>query len=211
MIKKFLGLPIEVSGNLFEPRIETAYWLKKIIKNFKDDLKKEGKALDIFCGTGCIGIALLKYVKNLKVDFIDINKKAIEQTKRNLKMNQISKKRYNLFVSDIFKNKKLKNKKYRFIFANPPYVARESLNEVQETVRAREDKISWYGGKEGLVIIKKFLKEAKNFLKKDGIIFMEIDPFQKEAIEKIAQNEQYKKCSFLKDQFKKIRLAKIEI
>jgi len=109
-------------------------------------------------------------------------------------------------MSDVFE--KVKGK-YDFIFANPPYVAKERLDEVQESVKKLEPKISWYGGRGGLKYIKKFLKEAKNHLKEKGIIFMEIDPLQKEEVEKILKNENYKNFKFYKDQFKKIRWVKI--
>jgi release factor glutamine methyltransferase len=76
-------------------------------------------------------------------------------------------------------------------------------------VKKFEPKISWYGGRGGLKYIKKFLKEAKNYLKENGIIFMEIDPLQREEVEKILKKEGYKDFKFYKDQFKKIRWVKI--
>jgi release factor glutamine methyltransferase len=121
-------------------------------------------------------------------------------------LNKISPKRYRVIKSDIFKRVK---GKYDFIFANPPYVAKERLGEVQESVKKLEPKISWYGGRGGLKYIKKFLKEAKNHLKENGIIFMEIDHLQKEEVEKILKKKGYKKFKFYKDQFKKIRWVKI--
>jgi release factor glutamine methyltransferase len=121
-------------------------------------------------------------------------------------LNKISPKRYRVIKSDIFKRVK---GKYDFIFANPPYVAKERLGEVQESVKKLEPKISWYGGRGGLKYIKKFLKEARNHLKENGIIFMEIDPLQKEEVEKILKKESYKDFKFYKDQFKKIRWVKI--
>jgi len=212
MEKNFLGCQIEFKGKVFEPRVETEYWVKKTIQLLKRrKLRGKKVVLDIFCGTGCIGISLLKNFRNFKVDFIDIDPFALNQTKENLKKNKIPSFRFSLFLSNLFKNKKLKDKKYDFIFANPPYVAKEYLKEVQESVRLRENKISWYGGKEGLEIINNFLKSAKNFLKKGGTIFMEIDPFQREKIKKILKREGYKRISFLKDQFKKIRMVRFSL
>jgi len=212
MEKQFLDLQIKIKGKVFQPRIETEYWVKKVIEKLKKKkIKGKKMVLDIFCGTGCIGISLLKNFRNFKVDFIDIDPFALKETRENLKKNKIPDFRFSLFLSDLFKNKKLKNKRYDFIFANPPYVAKEYLKEVQESVRLGENKISWYGGKEGLEIIKKFLKLAKNFLKKGGAVFMEIDPFQKEKIKKILAREGYKRISFLKDQFKKTRMVKFSL
>jgi release factor glutamine methyltransferase len=209
-MKKFLNCKIDVSKGVFIPRVETEFWVKKALEDCKSQIAKckleMPKILDIFSGSGCIGIAVLKDIRKSHVDFVDIDENAIEQIKINLKLNKVSPKRYRIIKSDIFE--KVKGK-YDFIFANPPYVAKERLNEVQESVKKLEPKISWYGGRGGLRYIKKFLKEAKNHLKKNGIIFMEIDPLQKEEVEKILKNENYKKFKFHKDQFKKIRWVKI--
>jgi len=209
-MKKFLNCKIDISKKVFIPRIETQFWVKKAIKDCRLQIEnfklKKPKFLDIFAGSGCIGIAILKNVKKSKVDFVDIDQNAIEQIKINLKLNKVSPKRYKIIKSDIFE--KVKGK-YDFIFANPPYVARERLNEVQQSVKKFEPKISWYGGEGGLKYIKRFLKGAKDHLKENGMIFMEIDPMQKESIEKILKENGYKNFKFYKDQFKKIRWMKI--
>ena len=209
-MKKFLNCKIDISKGIFIPRPETEFWTKRAIKEIQKYMtlyrSNELKILDIFAGSGCIGIAILKNIRKSHVDFVDIDKNAIEQIKINLRLNKVSPKRYKIIKSDIFERVK---GKYDFIFANPPYVAKERLNEIQESVKKFEPKISWYGGRGGLKYIKKFLKEAKNHLKENGIIFMEIDPLQKEDVEKILKNEGYKKFKFYKDQFKKIRWVKI--
>jgi release factor glutamine methyltransferase len=209
-MKKFLNCKIDISKGVFIPRVETEFWVKKSLKDCKLQIAKgkleKPKFLDIFSGSGCIGIAILKNIRSSYVDFVDIDENAIEQIKINLKLNKISPKRYRIIKSDVFERVK---GRYDFIFANPPYVAKERLEEVQESVKKLEPKISWYGGRGGLKYIKKFLKEAKNHLKENGIIFMEIDPLQKEEVEKILKKESYKKFKFYKDQFKKIRWVKI--
>lgn len=211
--KRILNCTIEISKRVFFPRPETEFWVKMAIKFCNNEIKrsrlKKTEFLDIFSGTGWIGILILKNVKNSFVDFVDIDKEAIEQIKINLRLNKISAKRYRIIRSNLFQ--KVKRKKYNFIFANPPYVAKERIFEVQESVKKREPKIAWYGGKEGLMVIKKFLKEAKNHLKNEGKIFLEIDPLQKEKIEKILEKEGYKTYRFYKDQFKKIRWVKISL
>ncbi|OGZ23284.1 MAG: hypothetical protein A3A08_00645 [Candidatus Nealsonbacteria bacterium RIFCSPLOWO2_01_FULL_41_9] len=206
---RFLNCQIDLSKWNFMPRAETEFWVGKVLK--KLSFPKEAKLLkilDIFSGSGCIGIAILRACPEQcrRVDFADVDEKAIKQIKINLKLNKINLGRYKIYKSDLFKN--LPKKNYDYIFANPPYVATERIREVQPQVLKYEPGGALFGGKKGLIYIRKFLKEAKNFLTGQGFIFLEFSPEQKEEIEKILLQEKYKKCLFFKDQFKKYRFLK---
>jgi len=208
---KFLNCKIDLRNRVFIPRIETEFWVKKAVTEIQKTANKRQKTkiLDIFAGSGCIGIAILKNIKNSRVDFVDIDEKAIAQIKINLKLNGISPKRYRVVKSNLFE--KIKGEKYDFIFANPPYVAKERLNEVQPSVLKYEPKRAILAGKKGLIYIRRFLRGAKKNLKPKGIICLEIDPQQKEEINEILKRKKYNKFNFLKDQFKKYRWLKIKI
>jgi HemK-like putative methylase len=206
---KFLNCKIDLRNRVFIPRIETEFWVKKAVTEIQKTANKRQKTkiLDIFAGSGCIGIAILKNIKNSRVDFVDIDEKAIAQIKINLKLNGISPKRYRVVKSNLFE--KIKGEKYDFIFANPPYVAKERLNEVQPSVLKYEPKRAILAGKKGLIYIRRFLRGAKKNLKPKGIICLEIDPQQKEEINEILKRKKYDNFNFLKDQFKKYRVIKI--
>ena len=204
---RFLGYRIELGNHVFIPRPETAFWLKKAIKAIKErSYKASGiRVLDIFSGSGSIGIAVLKKIEKSLVDFVDVDEKAVRQIKTNLNINNIPDKRYRVVKSDLFGD--LKGEKYDFILANPPYVAEERIDDVQPSVLFYEPKRALFGGKDGLFYIRKFLKEAKSHLRKGGIIFMEIDPYQKEGVRKILAGYAYKRFNFFKDQFGKFRFV----
>lgn len=206
---RFINCQIDVSRKVFSPRIETEFWVSEAIKEIKK-IKKPVEILDIFSGTGCIGIAALVACPELcrGVDFVDIDQEAIKQIKINLKANRIPKAKYKIYKSHLFE--KIKNKKYDFILANPPYVALDRTYEVQKEVLETEPHIALFAGKDGLVCIKRFFDKVKNYLKPKGMIFLEFDPRQKEEIEKILQNRGFK-FIFSKDQFGKYRWLKAKI
>jgi len=204
---KFLNCRIDLSKRTFIPRIETEFWVKKALKEIGDS--RPLLILDIFSGSGCIGISLLKNIKKSFVDFVDIDERAIKQIKINTKLNEISAERYRIIKSDLFS--RLKGKKYDFIFANPPYVARNRIKEVQPSVLKYEPSRALFGGKKGLFYIKRLLKTGKDFLKNNGIIYLEIDPLQRKDVEDILKNSGYRKFKFFKDQFKKYRWVKIKV
>jgi len=204
----FLNCKIDVSKKVFQPRIETEFWLKKAINELKiENWKLKIDVLDVFTGSGCIGIAILKNIKNCRVDFADIDGEAISQIKINLKLNKIPREKYEIYKSNLFE--KLKNKKYDFIFANPPYVALERISEVDKEVLEKEPKTTLFAGRDGMVLIKKILKEVKNHLKTGGVFYLEFDPLQKEKIREILEKRGFQ-FLFQKDQFKKYRWLRLQ-
>jgi release factor glutamine methyltransferase len=206
--KPFLGCKIDLSLKPLIPRPETEYWVEKAILEIG---KKELRILDIFSGSGCIGVAILKHCPNVKVDFAEIDKKIIKQTKINLKINGIKEERYTIIKSNIFSKIK---RKYDFILANPPYIPIGS-KLLNKKVKKTEPKRALFAGKDGLYFIKKILKESKKHLTKNlptqagGQIWMEFDFPQKSEIEKLIKKSGYGSFVFFKDQYKKWRFVTI--
>ena len=199
----FLGCKIDLRFRPMIPRKETAFWLEKII----GDIRKKGENfafLDVFSGSGCIGLAVLKNCsKWAKMGiFSDIDERFARQAKINLKLNKINPKKYRVLRSDIFKNI---TGRYDYIFANPPYVGLDNRHLVQESVLDWEPLIAIFGGEDGLLYIRKFLKDAKKYLNKGGKIYLEFDHLRKREIEKLLPQFGYKNFKFHKDQFKRWR------
>jgi release factor glutamine methyltransferase len=194
--------------------VETEYWTEKAIEDIKKNKKKKIKYLDIFAGSGCIGIAVLKNTKNTTVDFADIKRKYLKQIKRNLELNKIPKLRYRIIRSNIFHNIEVglqydynifnRTKvgfSYDYILANPPYVSLKEMKMVQESVLNHEPRKALFAGSDGLKYIKKFLTDAKEYLNLEGKIYMEFGFDQKSAIEKIIKECHYGNYAFFKDQY----------
>lgn len=203
--KNFLGVKVDLSKRPLIPRDETEYWASIVIKEIKRG-NKVFHCLDLFSGSGCIGLAILNNTSNSFCDFGEIDNGFVEQIEINMKNNQIDEKRYNIIKTDIFSNI---NNKYDYILANPPYIDEKRINEVGEDVRFFEPGIALYAGEGGMRYITTFLNQAGDFLNDKGKIFMEFDGQQKKEIEKLLVGK-YSSFQFFKDQFNNYRFAVIE-
>lgn len=73
-----------------------------------------GSVLDLGCGIGVVGLILGTINKNINIDMVDINDRAINLAKENMSLNKV---KGNVFISDVYSNV---NKKYNYIITNPP-------------------------------------------------------------------------------------------
>lgn len=202
---EFLGCTIDLSLKPLIPRPETEYWVERALAALKSKIqnpKPKISCLDIFAGSGCIGIAVLKHVSNAYVVFAEKDKKFLGQIKKNLALNKVSSDRYQLVQSDIFSHVK---GRYDVIFANPPYLATTRKRFIQQSVLDWEPRGALFAGKDGLLYIRKFLQSAKKYLNLGGTIYMEFDSFQKGAIAKLLKKFSWKHFEFFKDQYGKWR------
>ncbi len=197
----FLGLKINLNHRPLIPRPETEFWTEKIINS----INKENRLniLDVFCGSGCIGLALLKNFPNANCTFSDINPDFLSQTKQNADINSINQKRIELIESDVLDRI---NGKFDLIVANPPYVSKHDV--VGESIR-HEPKGAIFAHQNGFELIDRFLQGAQNHLNYEGRIFMEFGESQKDKVEELLRKYKYNKWDFHRDQFDKWRLVEI--
>lgn len=193
----FLGCKILVDGSVLIPRPETELIAEKGIDELKVQSSKL-KVLDMFAGSGCIGISIVRHIKNAEVVFAEFEMPAIKQIEKNCKFNKIPKNRYEIIPSDIFSNI---TGTFDYIFANPPYIPLDKKAGLQKSVLDYEPHAALFGGEDGLVYITKFLAEAQKFLNSGGKMYMEFDTPQKPAIEKLLKKYGYKTWQFNKDQY----------
>jgi HemK-like putative methylase len=173
--------------------------LKTLQKHFQN--YETLKVLDIFSGSGCLGIATAKNLKNSIIDFSDLNENYLKQIKINLKINNI--KNYKkVLKSDIFDKIPVK---YDLILANPPYVP------TSDTLKAPfEDRKAITAGKDGLKLIKPFIAQLKSHLNSNGICIMEYHPNQTSKLKTMLLKHGFNNFEFCKDQYQRFRYVIIK-
>jgi release factor glutamine methyltransferase len=212
------------------PRQETEFWVEKAIHEIVTPVAGAGlypaperlelppssassnqkflKILDIFAGSGCIGIALLKNLPDTLVDFGEKDPFLIKQIEKNLEINEIESERFRVYETDVFAN--IPPKKYDYIFANPPYISHDRKWQVARPVLEHEPHLALFTDDDGLFFVKKLLNEAPEFLAETGKMFIEFDQWQKETIEELVKNSKFE-GEFWKDQNEKWRVAVLSV
>lgn len=140
------------SKNVYPPA-EDSFLLLKTVKYAK------GNVLDMFAGSGIIGLSAAKRAK--KVTLVDINDDAIAAIKRNAAVNKI--KNYEAIKSYLFKE--LQGKKFDVVYMNPPYLPGDLKN-------ADYLDIATLGGKHGYELTLKAVNDLKDHLKPNGVAFV---------------------------------------
>ena len=160
--------------NTLDPRSDSEILIENIINDFNDQKDNQFNFIDLCCGTGCLGISLLKEFRSSKCDFIDISNKALSNCKRNISTLSVEN-RSSIFESDLFENYPIsKIKNIKFIVCNPPYIPTEEYFLLdRETLH--DPKISLDGGIKGLDFYIRIIEFLESHLF-SGEVYFEIDP-----------------------------------
>jgi len=178
--------PFYVDGRVLIPRPETELLVETVLDFVKQSLPKRSRVIDVGTGSGAIAISLFKELRTLDaVDTFyasDVSPEAIEVAKRNAGILDVPDIQF--LIGDALEPLK---KKVDLIIGNPPYVPTETVGGLSYDIHHFEPRVALDGGKDGLDIHRKILKQAKTKLKQGGAIFLEIGHDQGNACKKIAQ------------------------
>ena len=148
---------------IYQPA-EDSYLLSQILKEQIPRLLEQNtnlNFLEIGAGSGIhLETARQSKVKEQNIFSCDINQNAVEHCK-SLGFNCVN--------SDLFQNIK---GKFNIIIFNPPYLPDDKREPC-------DSKLATTGGKTGCEIINRFLKQAKNYLKQNGKIFLVVSNLTK--------------------------------
>ena len=212
-IQEFMGLEFDVNENVLIPRQDTETMVEDVISVIKDGVlrgeslegtgRREWDILDLCTGSGAIGISLAKLLTGVKVNVTcsDVSKVALEVARKNAGKLGVSK-NIKFAEGDMFApfDGRFKKKKFDLIASNPPYIESDVIPTLQTEVRDHEPMSALDGGEDGLDFYRVIAREAGEFLKKRGILFLEIGCDQGNAVrELLTEAEGYSDVRCLKD------------
>lgn len=173
----FMHLPFYVSKAVLIPRSPLAELVEK-----RFDLwfrKAPEHILDLCTGSACIAIACAYYIENAQVDACDISAEALAVAQHNVQKFELDK-RVRLLCSDLFEQ--LPQKQYQLIISNPPYVDAEDMAALPKEY-LHEPAIALEAGEDGLLLVKRILEQAWDYLDDEGVLIVEVGNSQDALME----------------------------
>lgn len=194
----FLGSHIKLDHRPLIPRPETEFWTDEALKLLEaKHLHNEVLSFaDLYTGSGCIGVSILRRFPKARVTFVDIGQDECSQAQANILANVYHPERASVVRGDATSSL---GGSYSAIFANPPYI--DAMAGTTDTsVHTWEPHRALYAPEFGLAEIRKLLEIAGGHLTPDGILFIEFAKDQERAIASLSAASKWN-IHFKEDQY----------
>lgn len=181
----FSGLKFYIDNRVIIPRSPMAELIQRGFEPWCNN-HQVNAILDLCTGSGCIAIACAHAFPEADIDAVDISEQALEVARINRDKYHLQE-QVELIQSDLFSN--LKGRQYDVIISNPPYVDKEDMDTLPAEYK-HEPELALAAGLDGLTIVNRILKQAREYLTSNGLLFVEVGNSE------LALNEQYPEVPF---------------
>lgn len=209
---EFMGLEFAVDESVLIPRQDTETLVEDVLSVVKDGKlrgeeiagagHREWDILDLCTGSGAIGLSLAKLITGPKVNVTcsDVSSDALKVARANAARLGISRD-VKFTEGDMLAPfmKRFHKKKFDLIVSNPPYIESAVIPTLQTEVRDHEPMSALDGGEDGLDFYRVIAENARNCLKKRGLLFLEIGHDQGEAVTNLLSDAGFADVRCLKD------------
>jgi release factor glutamine methyltransferase len=192
--QEFFKLDFEVTPDVLIPRPET----ELIVETALTVLGRERQSglLDVGTGSGCLAISILHEYRNTHATAIDLSARALRVAQRNSERHGVAD-RLRLIESDLFAALPA-DQRFDLIVSNPPYVSSDDMEHLQREVQ-REPRRALDGGRDGLDVIRRLLRDASAHLKSGGHLIFEFGIGQDVAIREMVDRDVWELIEVRKD------------
>jgi release factor glutamine methyltransferase len=190
--KEFYSLDLKINKHVLIPRPETELLVDLILDKFS--ATSNINLVDFGTGSGAIALAIAKHRPNWQILAIDKSRNALKVAQNNAQNLNI--KNIQFIQHDWCRWADRATARVAptdIIVSNPPYITGSDLHP------PFEPKIALAGGKDGLKHIKTIIKQAKNILKPNGLLFLEHGFDQAQQIQTLMKKHGYTKITTHQD------------
>ncbi|WP_421787821.1 peptide chain release factor N(5)-glutamine methyltransferase [Hyphobacterium sp.] len=193
--KPFWTLDLKVTRDVLTPRADTETLVETVLREIDD----KSHALDIAdfgTGSGAILLALLSEMSNAKGLGIDISEQVLAVARENAERNNLANRTE--FRTGNWADG-LDDRCLDIAVSNPPYIASDVIAGLEPEVRDYEPRIALDGGRDGLEIYRRLLRELFRVLRPGGLMAVEIGFDQGRSVLDIARAVGFKELKIARD------------
>ena len=198
--QEFMGLSFYVNAHVLIPRQDTEVLVEEAMKRLTPDMH----ILDLCCGSGCIGISLMRFA-HVDAVLADISQEALAVAAANATAllaaetagpEQASVKKPQIIQTDLFS---AIHDTFDMIVSNPPYIKSAVIGTLMEEVRDHEPLLALDGREDGLYFYREIIRQAGGYLRDGGYLLFEIGYDQGDDLRKILVDAGYTQIQVVKD------------
>ncbi|HLX03456.1 MAG TPA: 50S ribosomal protein L3 N(5)-glutamine methyltransferase [Trinickia sp.] len=164
------GYRFHVDERVIVPRSFIGELLEDGLQPYVADPDEVSAVLELCTGSGCLAILAAHAFPNADIDAVDLSPQALEVAQINVGHYGLDD-RVALFNGDLFAP--LPERRYDVIITNPPYVNAESMRALPAEYQ-HEPEMALTGGEDGMDVVRRIVKDARNWLTDDGVLVVEI-------------------------------------
>jgi release factor glutamine methyltransferase len=199
--REFWNLDIAVTRDTLVPRPETELLVEDTLLRLSEDVDPhvEGpgapgagprpagsvRIADVCTGTGCLSVALARWLPNAAVVATDASDAALAVARRNLVTHGVES-RVTCVRTDLLEGV---DGPFDAIVSNPPYVPAAAIDGLAPEVREFEPRAALDGGPDGLDLVRRLVPLAAERLAAGGWFLMEFGHGQAAAVRAIIDSE----------------------
>lgn len=159
-----------VDERVIVPRSYIAELLRERLHPWLPARSSPRAVLDLCTGSGCLAIIAAHTFARAQVDGVDLSRAALAVARRNVREHRLTA-RIRLHQSDLFSG--LGGRRYGLILTNPPYVRETVMRNLPAEFR-QEPALALHGGRDGLDLVRRILRDAAAHLEPHGWLVMEV-------------------------------------
>jgi release factor glutamine methyltransferase len=194
--KDFFGFSFSVSPAVLIPRPETELLVEEALSWIQKHNLTEPKVLDLGCGSGCIGLSILKKIPGARLIAVDKSEEALEIARKNANQLEVADRAQ--FISSDVNSLNLEKHGFDLIIANPPYIA-ENDPEVQTEVKKFEPHMALFSGGNGAEALKTWSEKSIPWMKETAWMGFEMGWTQSEMMTEQFNHLTLKNVKVIKD------------
>ncbi|MFM8760939.1 MAG: 50S ribosomal protein L3 N(5)-glutamine methyltransferase [Polynucleobacter victoriensis] len=167
-----MGIPFYCDERSIVPRSFIAELI--VDGHLEEWLPPNAKVLDLCTGNGSLAILMALSCPDVQVSGCDISMQALSLAAKNIDRHNLNE-QIEIYQGDLLEAVPLPSDEDKFdlIICNPPYVNSESMANLPPEYHA-EPEISLAGGTDGMDLVRKIINNAKDYLKPEGALVLEI-------------------------------------